>query len=144
MEDYDIRAVARLVRAEKALDTPYKPRGQDGWVYLIGAPFVPAVKIGWAVNPILRYDEISKRSPTPVALLTGRKGSLKDEQALHRKFKAYRYYGEWFRFEGEIVTFHDELREKNGACPWPPLPFSSSVREPRVWFDGNGREIPKR
>lgn len=94
-----------LAKAEMALSRPEVPRRTDGWVYFIGAPFWPVVKIGWALNPNLRLDQIRLLSPMPLYLLGGAPGTLKDEKAVHSKFAALRNHGEWFRFRRAAGRF---------------------------------------
>jgi hypothetical protein len=113
-----------LVRAESALREPDRERRTDGWVYFIGAPFVQRIKIGWALNPKARYDQIRLMSPVPIFLLTGRRGTPTDERALHTRLRDYRVYGEWFSFEGSVIEVFEEVRTAHGNwLPWePPKP----------------------
>jgi hypothetical protein len=91
----------------------------SGWIYFIGAPLWPMVKIGWALNPNLRLDAISLISPIPLYLLTGFAGKTTDEKAVHRKFSTLRRHGEWFSFEDPLVGFFDEILAQQGPRPWP-------------------------
>jgi hypothetical protein len=125
-------AIVAKWRAERDMYKEVVPRGSDGWIYFMGTPFLQAVKIGWAIKPEMRRDQLSTMSPLPLHLLTGFAGPIKHEQALHRWFKPLRYHGEWFRLEQPLADFIEETKRKHGSAPWPDKPFNRFAELPRT------------
>lgn len=77
-------------------------------VYLIHAPAVDMIKIGYAANPARRIGSIATSCPFPLAILATREGGFSLERAMHRALRESRVHGEWFRHWGQCVAwFHD-------------------------------------
>lgn len=76
------------------------PPGREGYIYLLHAEGCPRYKIGRSINPIARCQEIQKQSPYPIAIIKSfwTLDTCIDEAELHKKFKDYRVFGEWFEF----------------------------------------------
>ena len=76
--------------------------------YFILASEVNAVKIGKAIYPKERLEELQTGNPTgtPYRIL----GEInKDiESHLHKTFKLYKIRGKWFRFEGVLKQYIEE------------------------------------
>lgn len=67
-----------------------------------------AVKIGYAKsmrNVWLRYEGLQTGSATTLILLKIEEGDQKDEYQKHQQFANLWIRGEWFRYEGKLVTY---------------------------------------
>jgi len=108
--------IQRLMRQNKALAkdvTTVNARLTDSSrVYLIRCG--DRVKIGRSGNPRRRLEQVRRGdgvvidasvNPADSQLIYEMPGHVKEETALHRRFKAYRTAGEWFRIEGELEEF---------------------------------------
>lgn len=73
-------------------------------VYLIESE-CGRIKLGSSSSPERRLATFSAQSPRPLRLIAKWPGSTRDEQAIHRRFRAYRTHNEWFRPEGEFGEF---------------------------------------
>lgn len=88
-----------------ALPTP--SRFKAGYVYFlwVGA----GVKIGFSTKPIARLDSLwtgASEKPAKVAVL---RGTLADEQRLHKRFNKHRSHREWFRSSRELNEILNEM-----------------------------------
>lgn len=81
-----------------------------GFVYFVGSQVARMVKIGHAGNPLRRCLDLATGSPLPLRLYALQPGTVKDERALHRRFRPQRRYGEWFAFEGLLAAYIEERR----------------------------------
>ena len=71
-------------------------------------------KIGYSSEPRKRVLGIQSNCPFEVRLLVAIVGGRTKERELHERFKDYKSRGEWFRFEGELQEFVEDLiREGN-------------------------------
>lgn len=70
------------------------------YVYVIQAHAESPIKIGLATDVRHRMGELQTGNPYPLRLLYVFCGSFEAEQALHRRFAAFRMCGEWFSSEG--------------------------------------------
>jgi len=68
-----------------------------GFVYFIQAGEGGPIKIGWAVDPRARLNELQVGCPEPLRLLMTLAGDGGLEAQLHRRFARIRPRGEWFR-----------------------------------------------
>jgi len=64
------------------------------------------VKIGFTTNLESRMKVVPHEE-----LLATMPGTMKDERRLHRQFADLRQTGEWFRHEGDLPRFIQELRD---------------------------------
>jgi len=76
-------------------DSPANSNG--GVVYFLAAPSVDLVKIGFSLDVKDRLRKLSTGSAVVTQLLKTIPGTRQDEATLHRRFKAYRVRGEWFK-----------------------------------------------
>lgn len=81
-------------------------------VYFIKAEGHSVVKIGSAICPESRLRELQTASPFCLILLGIEPGGMPREKELHRQFAAQRIRldGEWFRIEGSLSEYLDQLR----------------------------------
>lgn len=77
-------------------------KGRTKTLYAFLAPTLGRVKLGVADNVEKRFGDIRHLCPVEMHVVATKVGTHKDEQALHRRFAAYRVRGEWFRYEGEV------------------------------------------
>lgn len=96
-----------------------KPK--TGYIYVIGAAGMQAVKIGYAANVEARLSGLQTGSPFPLTVLWQQMVSdaKSAEDALHKRFRDKRIRGEWFDLGPDAVRI---VRE---ACNTvAPVPFS--------------------
>lgn len=89
------------------------PRGNAdrlGYVYFVTDG--NAVKIGFSEIPSQRIADLQSSCPAKLERLALIKGSIRDEQALHRKFHALRLHGEWFTLTPELRSQIAMLQEQ--------------------------------
>ena len=77
------------------------------YVYVIQAGLCGPVKIGWAVDPVLRLRGFQTSHFLELRLIASQQFSSRSlaqavEADLHKEFSKYRIRGEWFRPEGEL------------------------------------------
>lgn len=68
------------------------------------------VKIGTSSSPRSRATIIHQSSPVPCRLIAIFPGWRKEELALHKQFAAQRAHCEWFRIEGPVAEFVEQVR----------------------------------
>lgn len=68
------------------------------YVYLIGGPEIPLVKIGRSTDVMGRLAAIQRMSPVKLTVLWQTEGGADLETSLHRWFRGWRSHGEWFEF----------------------------------------------
>lgn len=79
------------------------------------------VKIGWAAtldNAYIRWSNIQIGNPRRIEMCVIKAGSLRDEAALHKRFRGYAVRGEWFRLEGdvkELLATAEPLSSREGS-----------------------------
>ena len=103
------------------------------FVYLVEAQ-CGLVKIGCAARPADRLATIQLHSPVPSRLLAQWPGKIADEHALHARFSAHRSHNEWFRIDGDLLTFVAEVRGRGiGAVqPWETVSFGGGADRRRA------------
>lgn len=69
------------------------------------------VKIGWTVDARKRLKELQTGCPFPMELRALLPGGVREETALHQRFKAYRIRrgNEWFRLEGDLAAYLESI-----------------------------------
>lgn len=75
------------------------------------------LKIGTSVCCEHRAELICSMSPVPCRLIAKWRGQHRQEFALHKRFAAYRDHNEWFRIEGDLLAFVEEMRGHGLAAP---------------------------
>lgn len=100
----------RAMPTEPYLTAPWNeyPNGKRG-IYFIAAEGTNLIKIGYAKDVYSRLGTIGAGCPYPMRVLTVIPGAIEDEHRLHLRFKEYNFHHEWFRLEGELLAFVDEL-----------------------------------
>lgn len=73
------------------------------------------IKIGLANDPDWRLKEHSIGNPYPLTMLFYGPGDRSDEQMLHRRFKRYRFRGEWFYPSKPIMDLIDTWKRNPRA-----------------------------
>lgn len=69
------------------------------------------VKIGYSHEPENRLRQLQTGSPSKLIMLAVIPGTITEERALHLMFHEYREVGEWFRYEGSLAVYIDNLLE---------------------------------
>lgn len=97
---------------------------QVGYIYLASDPKTRFIKIGFSKSPQRRIAQLNSQTtllpyPHSFRLITAFRGTLQEEQRLHRIFAARRVRGEWFnlcqwRYMDIVVAF--ERREPLPEC----------------------------
>jgi DNA-binding XRE family transcriptional regulator len=93
----------------------------SGFIYAIAAGEV--VKIGYSRDPQKRFAKLKTDNSTPCHLIGFVAGTLVEEKELHRKFKPWRVYREWFHNTGPVHEFCAAIRlplaptQKRGRRP---------------------------
>lgn len=67
------------------------------------------VKIGWTAKPRRRFATLQTDCWLRVDILASIPGSMRDEAALHERFRAHRIRGEWFRPVPELLAFAESV-----------------------------------
>lgn len=91
-----------------------KDTTKDEFVYLLREG--EFVKIGTTVNPKQRLAAYGTHSPRPMELLACLPETVATEQDLHTRFAAYRERGEWFRLEGDLLDWVNDLKTKESSA----------------------------
>lgn len=81
---------------------------KTGWIYFIRDE-AGYIKIGYATNVSYRMNALQTASRQKLTLLARVPGSTLDEKALHRRFRAARVRGEWFRPTPELRAYISEV-----------------------------------
>jgi hypothetical protein len=90
-----------LFSPEKAGDMPV--------CYFVGEEDGDAIKIGFTTDLKRRLEEFRHYSPAPIVVRGLLFGSLAIERRLHAEFSAYRMHGSWYRREGDLAEFLNEI-----------------------------------
>ena len=77
----------------------------NGVVYFIRGVATGLIKIGWAQDVFKRMRVLQANSPDKLELLGGFLGGVRDEDAIHEKFKDDRSHNEWFRPTPKLLMF---------------------------------------
>lgn len=86
---------------------------QASYVYFIVARAQPAIKIGFAANPITRLRELQCGNPSALGICSVILGDKATERLLHRHWREALVRGEWFGhgYEGAILALADGIAE---------------------------------
>jgi hypothetical protein len=76
-------------------------QSRPGFVYVLAARRVNAVKIGFTADVDRRVKTLRAMSPAPLVIVAVVEGSRGDEAILHRRFAPYRLHDEWYRLTPE-------------------------------------------
>lgn len=82
---------------------------RDSFVYLIGAPEVRRLKIGFSNGVEHRFKQIAGASPVEIYLLCSIRGTEADEFALHERFSDLHCIGEWFEWDEAILAHFESV-----------------------------------
>lgn len=74
-------------------------------VYFIQEAGGGPIKIGFGSDPEHRLQTLQVGNPRPLRLIGAFGGGLREERALHRRFRMLRIAGEWFRPDVELLGF---------------------------------------
>lgn len=102
----------RLRRAEA------RENGDHVFIYYIEAIGSDTCKIGKAVCVESRFRSLRTMSAQQLQLIAVEQGPHSLERDLHRKFKAERLHGEWFRLSDTLRAHIAEVRKANGLPDW--------------------------
>jgi len=111
------------VNARHLEATPIKP----SFVYFIRAG--EHIKIGRTSNIYNRFATIAREVPDKCVLVAIMPGSAGQERALHTRFSHLRANGEWFRADGDLLSFIAEIGDE---IPTPALETSQRVLDNHV------------
>ena len=82
---------------------------RDGTIYIAG--FADYVKIGFTRSPVAeRIRDLSTGCPEDIKIHVAFGGTIRDEEALHARFREYRLRREWFQLAGKLADFINEMR----------------------------------
>jgi hypothetical protein len=105
-------AEEEIEKAQAALQR-YRNRSMSQWqrtIYFVTCAVENfPVKIGMAVDMDRRLENLRTALPFDVVLLASKRGTAKDEAALHKQFEHLRLRGEWFRRERELMEFVERV-----------------------------------
>lgn len=107
-----------------------------GFIYAVMAAN-GLVKIGFSKNPRSRAVKINSDASSPCRLLGFVEASVAVEAALHRRLAAHRVYSEWYRHEGLVREFVDQLptlelkQRKEWTRQRPPRLMLEIAAEPK-------------
>ena len=102
-----------------AADVPFEDNAEvilDGHlplghvVYFMQAQTGGPIKIGWSADVRRRMESFQPGCPIPLKIILCVRGSIYDEQIIHKKFSRFRLHGEWFEPAAELLQFLDVLR----------------------------------
>lgn len=75
----------------------------SGFIYAVECG--QRVKVGFSVQPALRFNKISSDAPFPCRLLGFWAGTRADEASIHDAFHLNRVHGEWFARSEGLLDF---------------------------------------
>lgn len=85
------------------VELPKEPPESGDVVYFIGGADGP-IKIGVAVNPIIRLNTLQTGNPAKLSILATVRGGMRQERIYHKQFAATRLQGEWFERTPELLA----------------------------------------
>lgn len=100
-------------------DPVRRPMSKTGTIYFVRA--AESVKIGFTRNIERRFSQLRSALPVEPQLLFTMPGTPVGERALHRRFRASRFNGEWFRYEAAIAAFVEKNIVRTGCQNHPPV-----------------------
>jgi hypothetical protein len=75
------------------------------------------VKIGYSVDPAIRFNKIAADAPFECALLGVMAGDRRIEAMVHEKWKHLRRHREWFSGSGELLSWIEANAVDHKAAP---------------------------
>jgi len=79
---------------------------KKGFIYFIqGENDNSNIKIGFSISLNKRIKTLQLYSPIKLRIIGILEGNIKLEKSIHKKFKKYRLWGEWFEANSEIFNF---------------------------------------
>jgi excisionase family DNA binding protein len=133
-----IKPLSRINEIRKSL--PKTARDESGFVYFIQAESGGLIKIGTALDPLVRLVNLQSGSPLRLVVLGCLRGGRTLERALHREFANHHRHFEWFEANAAIVEFIAEALAAEGIpraeYEKPVLYRSASVRRLAERSDG--------
>lgn len=108
---------------------------REGYIYFAYDDY--AIKIGFSFDPESRVRNLQNACSVPLVLLWKMKGTILQEQELHRLFGHLKIKGEWFEDNGEIKEFIEQQKpqppQKKIVRPASDIEFIALLkRRPRV------------
>lgn len=86
-------------------------KNSPGSIYVIEAAGSDCVKIGFSRDTAsFRLSQLQTGCPFELVVLGSMPGTQADEKSIHHQFRKYRIRGEWFRVEGPISEFIENVR----------------------------------
>jgi hypothetical protein len=105
---------ATMLETQREQLREHKPRQRrrtgDRQVYVIQDGKTGSVKIGCSRDPSMRLAELQRSTPNRLTLLVAVPGTMRQERALHRRFKTAQLAGEWFTATREILDWIEQVR----------------------------------
>ena len=100
-----------------------------GSIYLIVAPKMNAVKIGYtAGDPLKRLRQLQTGCPDDLQLADAGEGSPEQEALYHQTFSQWHLRGEWSEWNDQIYSAFIDVREwSNGIPTIPPLTEAGAI-----------------
>jgi len=133
-----LKPLSRIEEIRKSL--PKAARVEPGFVYFIQAESGGLIKVGTALDPLVRLVNLQSGSPLRLVVLGCLRGGRTLERALHREFADHRRHFEWFEANAAIVEFIAEALAADGVpraeYEKPVLYRSASVRRLAERSDG--------
>lgn len=80
-------------------------------IYFIGHSLLGPIKIGYAVSPNDRMEELQIGSPLTLQILAVIEGGRKQEAALHKHFNNVRLHGEWFYSSSNLIVLIEKASQ---------------------------------
>lgn len=74
-------------------------------IYFVHALGTNYVKIGFASRPMRRLHGLQTSSPHELKMLAVTVGTIADERAMHKRFKAHHVRGEWFMMIDDLDEY---------------------------------------
>lgn len=110
------REIAKWEHLGRTRRIPRLTRNIDSWCYLYFIRRGDLVKIGRAVDPVDRLDELQSANPDRLTLLAAAPAHANLEKVVHGHFADCRIgSGEWFRLNPALADFIQRVR--NGENP---------------------------
>lgn len=78
---------------------------EQSFIYFIQSTMGGPIKIGKAINPIKRLEQLQTGYPEPLQIIGVTPGTVEEEKNLHHKFLSLRLHGEWFNPGPELIDF---------------------------------------
>lgn len=100
------------------------PAPEDGFVYMLYS--VGLIKIGFTLDPIVRFEKMRAMSSAPLSLIWLTVGTRATEGELHKQFRNSRERGEWFRPSPELRDFLAEKPVMGGMAPIDRLKWAET------------------